>query len=207
MRVSKSYRRWLWMGLAVLVGGAFLGAILRADPSTTPPSGDSKTQSSEVFTPAHSSVLDALRDFLDHHPEHPAQPIAFTHKVHLANNLKCVDCHVGVDTGPDAVIPSVKFCMMCHQVIAVERPEIKKLAAYQSRGEDIPWARVYNYSASAHVKFNHAPHIRADVACSSCHGDMTQQTTAERKINLNMGYCLTCHQERKVSIDCQTCHY
>ena len=70
------------------------------------------------------------------------------------------------------------------QVIATDRPEIKKVAAYQARGEDIPWVRVYDYSASAHLKFNHAPHIRAGVDCSNCHGDMTKQTTAERAVNL-----------------------
>ncbi len=53
--------------------------------------------------------------------------------------------------------------MTCHQVIDTNNPEIKKIAAYQARGEDIPWVRVYNYSASAHVRFNHAPHIRAGV--------------------------------------------
>ena len=60
---------------------------------------------------------------------------------------------------------------------------------------------------SAHVRFNHAPHIRAGVDCASCHGDLTKQTTAERKIDLNMGFCLNCHTQKKVSIDCETCHY
>ncbi len=95
------------------------------------------------------------------HPEHPVQPIAYTHTVHLAKGLQCTFCHVGVDQGPEARIPGVTVCMTCHQVIATDRPEIKKIAAYQARGEDIPWVRVYNYSESAHVRFNHAPHIRA----------------------------------------------
>ena len=92
-------------------------------------------------------------------------------------------------------------------MIATDRPEIKKIAAYKARGEEIPWVRVYNYSESAHVQFNHAPHIRAGVNCATCHGDMTKQTTAERKVNLNMGFCINCHTQKKVSIDCETCHY
>ena len=36
---------------------------------------------------------------------------------------------------------------------------------------------------------------------------MTKQTTAERKVNMNMGFCLNCHTQKKVSIDCETCHY
>ena len=81
-------------------------------------------------------------------------------------------------------------------MIATDRPEIKKIAAYKARGEEIPWVRVYNYSESAHVRFNHAPHIRADVDCATCHGDMTKQTTAERKVNLNMGFCINCHTQK-----------
>ena len=149
----------------------------------------------------------AAKDFLDFHPEHPVQPIAFTHTVHLANGLQCEFCHVGVDQGPEARIPGVAVCMTCHQVIAADRPEIKKIAAYQARGEDIPWVRVYNYGASAHVRFNHAPHIRAGVNCATCHGDMTKQTTAERKVDMNMGYCVECHKQKRVSVDCETCHF
>lgn len=145
-------------------------------------------------------------EFFSRHPE-PVQPIAFTHKVHLANGLNCTDCHVGVDKGPDARIPSVNFCMTCHQVIATEKPEIQKVAAFLKRGEDIPWQRVYDYPASAHVKFNHAPHIRAGVDCATCHGDMRQRTVAVRTVNMTMGFCVNCHKLKKASIDCTTCHF
>ncbi len=121
--------------------------------------------------------------------------------------MQCTDCHTSVETGPVAGIPGVQVCMTCHQVVATEKPEIKKIAAYMERGEDIPWQRVYDYSPSAHVKFNHAPHIRAGVDCAKCHGDMTQQTVAVRAVDLTMGYCISCHKERKVSIDCTVCHY
>jgi hypothetical protein len=26
-------------------------------------------------------------------------------------------------------------------------------------------------------------------------------------VNLNMGYCLNCHQQRNAPVDCLTCHY
>jgi hypothetical protein len=97
--------------------------------------------------------------------------------------------------------------MACHLVIAADKPEIKKLTAIVQSGQDVPWQRVYDYSASAHVRFNHAPHIRAEVDCKNCHGDLAQQTVAVKSVNLTMGYCISCHQERKASVDCQTCHY
>jgi hypothetical protein len=159
-----------------------------------------------IFTPAHPTALDAVRSFFNWRRE-AVQPIAFTHTVHLANGLQCDSCHNGTDSGPQASLPGVKFCMSCHMVIAVDRPEIKKVAAYQARGEEIPWVRVYDYDASAHVRFNHAPHIRANVPCETCHGDMTKQTTAKRVVDMNMGYCISCHQQRKASLDCVTCHF
>lgn len=199
-------RNWLIVVLICASGWIVMEALPAGAPSGTTDSSP-QSQPPGVFTPAHSSVSAAISDFLDRRPSQPVQPIAFPHKVHLAKGLQCQVCHTGVDQGPDAAIPSVKFCMSCHLVIAKDRPEIKKMAAYQARGEDISWVRVYGYSASAHVRFNHAPHIRAGVACSSCHGDMLQQTTAVRAVDLNMGYCLSCHTQRKASIDCTTCHY
>lgn len=198
------WRKWLLLMVLAVAGG---WALVMAIPTSHAKQTDlSSHVSSGVFTSAHPSAPSAIRDFLDFHPEHPVQPIAYTHQVHLANGMQCEFCHVGVDQGPDARIPGVAVCMTCHQAIDTDNPEIKKIAAYQDRGEDIPWVRVYNYSASAHVKFNHAPHINAGVQCSSCHSDMTKQTTAERKINLNMGYCIDCHRKREVSVDCDTCH-
>jgi hypothetical protein len=204
-RVDMSWRRWL---LAIVAGSSVwvLAAVLsrtQAADST----GSPRYLSAGVFTPAHPTVAKAVQDFVDVHPKHPVQPIAYTHKVHLANGLQCTSCHAGVDRGPEAAIPNVTFCMACHAAIDTSNPEIKKIAAYQARGEDIPWVRVYDYSASAHVRFDHAPHVHAGVECATCHGDMTQQTTAERKVKLNMGLCIECHKAKRVSVDCETCHF
>ena len=188
-----SVAAWLLLERALPANGEF------ADSS-------SPRRTSAVFTPAHRTVLDALREYFNRYPV-PEQPIAFTHKVHLANQMQCTDCHMGVDQGPDARIPGVNVCMTCHSVIATDKPEIKKVAAYAARGEDVPWQRVYWFYPSAHVRFNHAPHIRAEVACSKCHGDMTLQTVAVRSVDLTMGYCVQCHREKKVSTDCITCHF
>jgi cytochrome c7-like protein len=189
------------MGLGAL---AFLAMLARL--RGTRAEAQTSTETSGIFTPAHRTALDAAREFFGRHAV-PVQPIAYTHKVHLANGMQCVNCHTGVDTGPDAQLPSAKLCMMCHQAIATDKPEIKKLAAYYERGEDVSWQRVYDYPPSSHVKFNHAPHIRAAVDCKVCHGDMTQATVAVRVVDMNMGFCLDCHKQRSVSIDCTTCHF
>lgn len=160
---------------------------------------------SGVFTPAHSSLEETLRDFFDYYPT-PVQPIAFNHKIHIAKGMKCTMCHTDVSRGPDAGIPSAKFCMACHQVIATNNPQIQKLAAYAAKGQDVPWRRVNWFYPSAHVRFWHAPHIRAGVDCSVCHGNIAQETVAVRKKDLTMHFCLSCHREKGVSVDCTTCH-
>src|SRR5579863_2490980 len=152
-------RTVLYLGLIGVIAGAVIWAGARpGSTAAAPPAQSPGSASSEVFTPAHRTALEAIKDFFNLHPT-PVQPIAYTHKVHLANGMHCTDCHVGVDTGPDARIPNVQLCMTCHSVIDTDNPEIKKIAAYYGRGELIPWQRVYDYSPEAHVKFNHAPHI------------------------------------------------
>ena len=204
-----AFRLNSWLRVVSILGvvalaGAILSRTVPAQDSNT--SSQFATQSSPVFTTGHRTVGDSVREFFGLRAK-PIQPIAYTHKVHLANGMQCTDCHVGVDQGPDARIPSVNFCMTCHQVIATDKPEIKKLAAYRARGEDIPWQRVYGFEPSAHVKFNHAPHIRAGVDCVTCHGDMHTQTVAERKVDHTMGFCVQCHREHNAPVDCVTCHY
>ncbi len=144
----------------------------------------------------------ALTHFTLTAAEPSKQPIAYPHKTHIALGLACLDCHSMADIGPAATIPSVKKCMLCHAKIATDKPEIKKLADYAAKGMEVPWVRVYGFEPHADVKFNHAPHIRANVQCTTCHGDMTQATTAAKNVNHNMGTCLTCHRQKGARQDC-----
>ena len=137
----------------------------------------------------------------------PPQPIAYSHKQHIALGLACLDCHITADTSAAATIPSVRKCMLCHAKIATTKPEIKKLAEFAAAKREVPWQRVYGFPAESLVKFQHAPHVRAKVECATCHGDMTQATTAERLVNHTMGTCLSCHRQNKASEDCAACHY
>lgn len=159
-----------------------------------------------VFTPARASFADAFKEYVGWQPT-PVQPIAFNHKIHLQNNVECTSCHEGVTQGPNAGIPSVSFCMACHQATAVDNPEIKKLTAYSDKGQEPPWQRVYWFYPERHVRFWHSPHIKAGVQCQECHGDLSKQTVAVRSKDLTMNFCLSCHRAKGVSVDCTTCHY
>jgi Cytochrome c7 and related cytochrome c len=160
----------------------------------------------DVFTPAHRSLGAAARDFFNMHPA-PRQPIPFPHKTHIAKKAECTDCHETVEKGPVAGIPSVKTCMICHSQIATTRPLIKEVTSYSDKGVEIPWQRVYGFPHEAHVRFNHAPHVRAKVDCAACHGDVANQTVAERAVDHTMGFCVNCHTQKKAPNDCLTCHF
>ena len=79
--------------------------------------------------------------------------------------------------------------------------------ALLEKGLDFEWQRVYGWAPEAHVRFEHAPHIRAKVECSTCHGDQAAQTVAERAVNMDMAFCVNCHKTRQASNDCLTCHF
>lgn len=197
--------RWgfVAIGVAVLAGLSW-NAVGTGQPAGSLPAPSAAP--SAVFTPAHQDFREAFADFMGWRPI-PVQPIAFTHRRHIEKQINCTSCHASVDQGPVAGIPSVKICMLCHTTIATDRPEIKKVAGYAERGEEIPWQRVYAFTPYGHVRFNHAPHIRAGVDCAKCHGDLSKQTVAQRAINLTMGYCLDCHKAKNASTECIACHY
>jgi hypothetical protein len=64
----------------------------------------------------------------------PEQPIAFPHPVHV-NTLKlnCVYCHFAAFKSPDPGMPAVGTCVGCHQLVAGDRPEVKKIAQFAAK--------------------------------------------------------------------------
>ena len=188
--------------LALSLQLSALVSVLTAAACGSQPAVDRAT----TFTPARATFGEAARDFFAVRPA-VVQPIPFPHKTHIDKKAVCADCHESADKGPIAGIPSVKTCMICHSQIATDRPLIKQVTGYSEKGIEIPWQRVYGFTREAHVRFNHAPHIRASVDCATCHGDVAKQTVAERSVDHNMGFCVNCHTQKKASNDCLTCHF
>lgn len=187
------------MTRALLAAVALIAAVACGTPA--PP------QAGAVFTPARATLAEATRDFLGIRPR-AEQPIPFPHKTHIEKGLMCTEyCHESVTKGPVAGLPSVKTCMICHDAIAADRPLIQQIASLQKSGRDLAWQRVYGYPNESHVRFNHAPHIRANVECSTCHGAIAEQTVAQRNVDLTMGFCVNCHREKNAPNECLTCHY
>jgi hypothetical protein len=169
--------------------------------------GESPASQASVYSQAHETFGSAVNDFFNIRPK-AQQPFPFPHKTHVANKVACTEyCHESVTKGPVAGLPSVKTCMICHESIATDRPLIQQITALSKRGVDLSWQRVYGYAAESHVRFNHAPHLRAKVECSTCHGRIDQQTVAERNVELKMGFCVDCHKSKQAPNECLTCHF
>jgi Cytochrome c7 and related cytochrome c len=201
-----------FFGRAVLVCGIALAAgigcgVFESNVPATAAPPLLPGQNADVFTTAHPSMAAAVNDFLGRRPT-PVQPIEFPHNVHVGKKIACTAyCHQTVNTGAVAGLPGVRTCMICHNSIARDRPRIQEITEMRKKGIDLAWQRVFGYPAESHVKFNHAPHIRAKVECATCHGNIAEQTVAQRNVELTMGFCVNCHNERKASVDCLACHY
>ena len=136
------------------------------------------------------------------------QPMAFNHKRHLAEDMKCLDCHKGADKQAQAGAPTVKQCMLCHEEAKGTHPDEPKVREYAARGEAIPWIQVNRLGHDAY--FSHVAHVNfAKMDCAECHGDMKDQTepvTRPQITQLDMDRCMRCHKEKGASNDCLRCH-
>jgi mono/diheme cytochrome c family protein len=161
----------------------------------------------------------------------PVQPIFFSHLIHAGSfKIECRYCHSGAARGPAATIPSVATCMGCHKIVAAQgNPEIAKLHEYWQRQEPIPWERIFK--VPEYVRFPHKPHVRAAVACQTCHGPIeamervsarTGQSLPNDLLNLvglrpdppklTMGWCIDCHRAalaegKQAPLECVACHH
>jgi hypothetical protein len=143
----------------------------------------------------------------------PRQPIFFRHDIHAGQfKMQCQYCHYSVAVSPEPGIPSLQTCMGCHLVVSgtdsSAKTEIKKVRQAWTDKKPVEWVRVHLLARHAH--FPHQRHIKAlgPTACTTCHGDVSRMPQVFKANNINnMGFCITCHVERKVVRDCSVCHY
>ena len=197
MRFVDPSQRWILAAILALVvnlAGTAVVVLTRAAPQTQSVQNESpKVQAIAVET---SGVAVNPGD----------QPIAFSHAHHVGEyEIACEFCHAYARRGPVAGIPSVERCVGCHRSIVSDQPEIQKLFGYWENEEPIPWIRIHDLPD--YVRFTHKAHVRAEIACDNCHGDVAQMEIVQQTESLSMGWCLDCHKERNASRDCLICHY
>lgn len=135
----------------------------------------------------------------------PEQPIPYSHKTHLALGLQCAGCHTNPAPGKLMTYPATATCMSCHHAIAKKKATIKKLAAYASSGQPVPWVRVYQVLPG--VNWTHRKHLDAGIKCETCHGQVPEMATMSEATSVTtMGVCLHCHTLHNAPTVCATCH-
>jgi hypothetical protein len=143
------------------------------------------------------------------------QPIAFAHKVHVAEEeMPCTDCHEGAEEADHAALPLVEDCEDCHEEAIGESPEEAELVRLVEQGLPIPWKRVHRLEED--VRFSHRRHVVAgQILCERCHGDVSERELPFSRPfvsfngELGMERCVGCHLESgnpRASIDCLLCH-
>lgn len=150
----------------------------------------------------------------------PRQPIPFSHKHHSGGlEMDCLYCHSGTDRSRMAGVPSVQICMGCHLQFPPEYDQLEGIRILKSHWEDkrpIAWQQIHRLPE--HVKFSHSRHQATQVTCQQCHG-LVQELDRLHLVpddawryfvpvaKMQMGWCVQCHDQSRVSKDCLLCHY
>lgn len=138
-------------------------------------------------------------------PPAPVQPLPYSHRYHVRLGLDCRDCHTNPDAGRLMTFPPTAVCMTCHADIPADREPLRQLAAYAASGAPIPWVRVYR--VADYVYWQHATHLDATITCAECHGPVGEREVVAQETNIiTMAGCLSCHEKKKVLVDCGDCH-
>lgn len=126
----------------------------------------------------------------------PQQPVPYSHALHAGElGIDCRYCHVGVETGSAATLPSTEICMNCHHSVRKDSEKLLAIRESHASGLPVPWARVHDLPEFAY--FDHSAHVRRGIGCVSCHGrvDKMDEKGVYQAEPLNMGWCLRCHRE------------
>ena len=156
-------------------------------------------------------------------------PFRFSHRIHIAEDLDCTDCHDAATTSvrsKDVVLPLEETCFDCHDVNdgMAEPDESDPPAAcavcHPGYIPDFPegfdaFDETHHSRVAPprieipepHLKFNHKVHVDKGFKCQDCHGDMVDVDLATRENALpTMGKCLECHDGQQAPDECRTCH-
>lgn len=133
------------------------------------------------------------------------QPIPFSHRVHVqVKGISCFMCHGDATRGARAGIPPLETCLLCHSRIIRSYPYIAQLRGMAARNEPVVWERV-NW-VPEFVYFEHSMHVRRGIDCGACHGDVAAMDRVVPARKFQMGFCIGCHREKRVTTDCFSCH-
>jgi predicted CXXCH cytochrome family protein len=133
------------------------------------------------------------------------QPVPFAHELHAGRlQIDCLYCHRAATVSTAAGIPSLQLCMGCHNNVAGNSPSAPILLEHWKQREPLRWVRLQRLPDF--VYFTHERHLAHGLDCLNCHGNVREMRDTPRAATYEMGWCLSCHQQRGAPRDCWTCH-
>jgi len=137
-------------------------------------------------------------------------PLRFSHALHKTS--ACADCHPDALTSRsslDLLIPGEDRCTPCHSIDRnnpdkVATPAARCTACHPGFQPGAPVARAA--IPRPNLKFDHRAHRARGLDCAACHGDLRGVDLATRDQLPSMPLCLDCHDGRRASARCVTCH-
>jgi hypothetical protein len=128
---------------------------------------------------------------------------AFSHSVHLAQELACTDCHAAAESGDEPGMPRLAACRLCHAKLDEGKPPERKVDAFFVDGK---FHSVDKGMLSNEIVFSHARHVAAGETCDTCHAGIATNDDALLLPSASMDACTRCHSQLGVVDVCATCH-
>lgn len=138
----------------------------------------------------------------DQHEQDRSMIIRFSHQYHLQEvQAECSTCHIAAPTSmksSDNLLGTMEQCAGCHDV----KDETKCMTCHVDKEHLVKFE-----NPKREMIFPHASHVDAQkMKCETCHDGLEKVTFATRANMPSMETCNTCHDDRKVSNQCETCH-
>lgn len=151
-------------------------------------------------------------------------PVYFDHAYHVrkpdeatgvtGEGLSCTFCHENVSqskASSDRDIPGHGSCDLCHDEWIGEEDEPAPVSGCANCHKDLDPTGTSTQAAplsipTPNVIFPHEAHVKQEIACTECHKNVSGKTVATRDDFPTMDRCIACHEEKKVSTACGTCH-
>ncbi len=151
---------------------------------------------------------------------YPARPqgLIMNHRTPAHRALACVHCHessANAAATEGTLVPREAVCTECHAAATDRAQQGAKTCGMCHRGFDPGRSSALApvRGQPARLRFSHGRHARAEIACTTCHGQLVDSLPAADggKPSLvsptmpSMGDCLACHRGQK-TLPCKGCH-
>ncbi|MGB1700378.1 MAG: cytochrome c3 family protein, partial [Nannocystaceae bacterium] len=210
---------WGYLTVALLLGGVM--SVRSAKLARAAPSADSAATPLDISPRGHATPRAPTRASAVYPARAPT--VSFDHGVHLDLGLTCAPCHASATTSTrsaDDLGVAADACDGCHETqhpwaaaapgatTSVRRPATCDTCHFYDDDPLQGRSRRQRAALAPMLVFNHALHHRAGASCEGCHQNIRKNLpgTAHASGLPREESCLTCHDGKRASKDCQTCH-